>query len=117
MVHITVRNESGSRLKVGFYLLGMLNPTRLNNDLPPGNTFYAGDFPSFLPQSLEIRHDQGAGFRNGETLAQLAQMSMAGAAGAAAIVTSAAGVLAGVLWKAAHVGQISIDYFFLLTES
>ncbi|KAJ7735104.1 hypothetical protein DFH07DRAFT_1065118 [Mycena maculata] len=110
MVNITVQNDSDSTLKTGFYILGMFHPSRFNNNLTPGDSWDAGDFPSFLPQSFEVRREDGAGFNNGETLGHIGQMAGAGAAGTAAVFAGTAGVLrfsgsnlaaAGVLWNVA----------------
>ncbi len=113
MPPIRVRNDSSLTVNVGFFILGMLHPSRHTSDLHPGATFEAGDFPSFLPQSLEVRSSGGT-FNDGETFVHAAQMAAAGAAGTAAVVTGATGVLqgrvgnvaaAGVLWNAAHAGR------------
>ncbi|KAF9050849.1 hypothetical protein BDZ89DRAFT_1154307, partial [Hymenopellis radicata] len=88
----------------------MLHPSRHTNGLHPGATFEAGDFPSFLPQSFEVRDSFGT-FNDGETVTHVAQMAAAGAAGTAAVLTGTTGVLrgsvgsigtAGVLWNAAN---------------
>ncbi|KAF9077267.1 hypothetical protein BDP27DRAFT_1357382 [Rhodocollybia butyracea] len=101
MPSISVKNNTDSRLKVGFFILGMLHSTRWTNNLEPGKN------------SFEIRHEHGDGFDDVETTAQLAKMAAAGGSGTAAVVTGTAGVLgsaplplavpvAGLLWRAAN---------------
>ncbi|KAF9050848.1 hypothetical protein BDZ89DRAFT_1057271 [Hymenopellis radicata] len=111
MPRIRVRNDSSLTVNVGFYILGMLHPSRHTNGLHPGATFEAGDFPSFLPQSFEVRDSFGT-FNDGETVTHVAQMAAAGAAGTAAVLTGTT-VLRGradnianakVFWNAACAG-------------
>ncbi|KAE9400692.1 hypothetical protein BT96DRAFT_1018692 [Gymnopus androsaceus JB14] len=92
MPTIQVRNDSSSPIKAGFYILGMKHPSRHTNSLAPGDTHDFGDFPSFLPQSFEVRHEHGQGFNDHETLEDLAKMAAAGAAGTAAVVMGTTGV-------------------------
>ncbi|KAF9065149.1 hypothetical protein BDP27DRAFT_1366635 [Rhodocollybia butyracea] len=111
MPHISVKNNTNSHLKVGFFVLGMLHTRRWTNNLGPGETFDAGYFPSLLPQSFEIRQERGGGFDEKEILRRLALIATAGASGTAAVVTGTVGVLrgsalklavAGLLWNVAH---------------
>lgn len=113
MPHITVRNDTQRPLHAGFNILGMKHPSRHNNALPPGASFDGGDFPSFVPQSLEVRAAHGQGFHDGETLEHGAQLAAAGGAGSAAVGSGIYGAVngspaaidaAGVLWKAANDG-------------
>lgn len=105
----------------------MLHSTRWTNNLEPGKTFNAGEFPSFLPQSFEIRHEHGDGFDDVETTAQLAKMAAAGGSGTAAVVTGTAGVLgsaplplavpvAGLLWRAANAGGSCLVVILIVQE-
>lgn len=114
MPHIHVRNETKHVLHAGFNILGMKHPTRHYNALQPGMSFDAGDFPSFVPQSFEVRSDVGPGFHDGETWEHGTKLAAAGVVGSAAVASGIVGVMtrspvamtaAGVLGQSASAGK------------
>lgn len=116
MPRIRVRNESRHPVHVGFNILGIKHPTRHCNSLQTDEAFDAGDFPSFLPQSLELRRVDGQTFQDGEAWRHGAKLATAAVAGGAAAVTGSVAMIfrndaamgaAGVLWTGASTAGLS----------
>ncbi|EJD43872.1 hypothetical protein AURDEDRAFT_114447 [Auricularia subglabra TFB-10046 SS5] len=116
MPRIRVRNETSHIVNAGFGILGMKHPSRHRNSLQPGESFDGGDFPSFVPQSFEVRSADGQVFHDGETWDHGLKMAAAGACGSAAVGAGASGLFglspvalgaAGMFWRGANeAGQL-----------